>query len=49
MNGNETGTVESDLTELAFYSNLPNLVVLNVAFYVHLIQQFDSAHVKCDV
>ena len=48
MNGNETGTVEYS-TELAFNSNLPNLIVLNVAFYMHLIRQFDSAHVKCDV
>ena len=48
MNGNETGTVEY-LTELAFNSNLPNLIVFNVAFYMHLIRQFDSLHVKCDV
>ena len=47
MNGNETGTVEYS-TELA-NSNLPNLIVLNVAFYMHLILQFDSPHVKCDV
>ena len=46
MNGNETGTVEYS-TELAFNSKLPNLIVLNVAFYMHLIQQFDSARVKC--
>ena len=45
---NETGTVEYS-TELAFNSNLPNLFVLNVAFYMHLIRQFDLAHVKCDV
>ena len=45
MNGNETGTVEYS-TELAFSSNLPNLIVLNVAFYMHLICQFDSAHVN---
>ena len=44
MNGNETGTIEY-LTELAFYSNLPNLIVLNVAFYMHLIRQFDTRHV----
>ena len=48
MNGIETGTVEYS-TELAFNSNLPNLIVLNVAFYMHFIRQFDSAHVKCDV
>ena len=48
MNGNETGTVEY-LTELAFNSNRPIFIVLNVAFYMHLIRQFDSAHVKCDV
>ena len=35
--------------ELAFNSNLPNLIVLNVAFYMYLIRQFDSAHVKCAV
>ena len=43
MNGNETGTVEYS-TELACNSNLPNLFVTNVAFYMHLIRQFDSAH-----
>ena len=48
MNLYETGTVEYS-TKLAFNSNLPNLIVLNVAFYMHLIRQFDSAHVKCDV
>ena len=32
MNGNETGTVEYS-TVLAFNSNLPNLIVLNIAFY----------------
>ena len=48
MNGSETGTVKYS-TELEFYSNLPNLIVYNVAFYMHLIWQFDSAHVKCDV
>ena len=42
MNGNETGTVEYS-TELAFNSNLPNLIVLNVAFYMHLIRQFGGA------
>ena len=31
MNGNETGIVEYS-TELAFNSNLPNLIVFNVAF-----------------
>ena len=45
MNGNETGTVEYS-TELAFNSNLPNLIVLNVAFYMRLIRKLDSAHVK---
>ena len=35
--------------ELAFNSNLPNLILLNVAFYMHLIRQFISAHVKCGV
>ena len=35
-NGNETGTVEYS-TELAFNSSLPNLIVLNIAFYMHLI------------
>ena len=34
MNGNETGTVEYS-TELPFNSNLPNFIVLNVAFYMH--------------
>ena len=48
MNGNEAGTVEYS-TELTFNSNLPNLIVLNVAFYMRLIWQFDSAHVKFDV
>ena len=48
MNSNETGTVEYS-TELTFNSDLPNLIVLNVAFYVRLIWQFDSAHVKFDV
>ena len=48
MNVNETGTVQYS-TELAFNSNVPNLIVLNVAFYMHLIRQFDLAHVKCDV
>ena len=48
MNGDETGTV-GYLTELAFNSNMPNLIVLNVAFYMHLIRPFDSAHVKCDI
>ena len=46
MNGNETGTVEYS-TELAFNSDLPNLTVFNIAFYMHFILQFDSAHVKC--
>ena len=38
MNGSETGTVECS-TELAFNSNLPSLIVLNVAFYMHLIRR----------
>ena len=42
MNGYEPGAVEYS-TKLAFNSNLPNLIVLNVAFYMHLIRQFDSA------
>ena len=29
--------------------NLPNSIDLDVAFYMHLIQQLDSVHVKCDV
>ena len=48
MNGNESGTVKYSM-ELAFNANLPNLIVLNAAFYMHLIRQFDSVHVKCDV
>ena len=47
-NGHETGTVEYS-TELTFNSNLPNLIFLNVEFYMRLIWQFDSAHVKFDV
>ena len=47
-NGKETGKVEYS-TEIAINSNLPNLIVFNVAFYMHVIRQFDSAHVKCDV
>ena len=35
MKGNETKTVEYS-TELAFNSNLPSLIVLNVAFYINL-------------
>ena len=38
MDSNETGTVEYS-TELALNSNLPNLIVLNVASYVHFIRQ----------
>lgn len=30
-------------------TNLLNLIDLNVAFYMQLIQQLDSAHVKCGV
>ena len=48
MKGSEAGGVEYS-TELAINSNLPNLIVLNLAFDMHLTQQFDSAHVKCDV
>ena len=29
------------LTIVVFNSNVPNLIVLNVAFYMHLIRQFD--------
>ena len=36
-------------TELAFNWNMSHLIDLDVAFYMHLIRQFDSAHVKCDV
>ena len=36
-------------TELAFNTRLPNLIDLNVAFYMHLIQQLDLVQVKCDV
>ena len=28
---------------------MSHLIDLDVAFYMHLIWQFDSAHVKCDV
>ena len=38
-----TGTLEYS-TELAFNSNLPNITVLNVAFYMHIIRQLYSAH-----
>ena len=38
-----------DSTELAFNTNLPNLIELNIAFYMHLIRQLDLVHVKCDV
>ena len=27
---------------------MSHLIDLDVAFYVHLIREFDSAHVKCD-
>ena len=40
---------QSNIRVNAFNSNLPNLIVLNVASYMHLIRQFDSAHEKCDV
>ena len=36
-------------TELGFNANLPNLIDLNIAFYMHLIRELDSVHVKCDV
>ena len=36
MNGNNTRTVEYS-TKLAFNSNLPNLIVINVAFYYGLL------------
>ena len=28
---------------------MSHLIDLDVAFYIHLIRQFDLAHVKCDV
>ena len=28
---------------------MSHLIDLDVEFYIHLIRQFDSAHVKCDV
>ena len=34
---------------LASNWNMLHLIDLDVAFYMHLIWQFDSAHVKCDV
>ena len=34
---------------LASNWNMSHLIDLDVAFYMHLIWQFDSAHVKCDV
>ena len=43
-----TGSVEY-LTELAFNTNLLNLIDLNVAFYMPLIWQLDLVHVKCDI
>ena len=43
-----TGAVEYS-TELAFNSNLPDIIVLNVAFYMHIIRELYLAHVKCDV
>ena len=36
-------------TELAFSWNMSHLIDVEVAFYMHLIRQFDSAQVKCDV
>ena len=36
MKVNEAGTVEYS-TQFAFNSNLPNLIVLNIAFYRHFI------------
>ena len=38
-----------DATEIAFNSNLPNLIDLDVELYMHLIHKLNSAHVKCDV
>ena len=35
--------------KLYFYSKLSNLIDSNVAFHMHLILEFNSAHVKCDV
>ena len=43
-----TGSVEYS-TELALSRNMPHLIDLDVAFYMHLIRQFDLVHVKCDV
>ena len=40
---NRIKTIVEYSTELAFNSNLPNIIVL------HLIGQLYSAHVKCDV
>ena len=34
---------------LALNWNRSYLIDLDVAFYMHLIRQFDSAHVKCEV
>ena len=34
---------------LASNWNMPHLIDLDVAFYMHLTWQFDSAHVKRDV
>ena len=36
-----------DANEVAFNSNLPNLIYLGVE--LHIIRELDSAHVKCDV
>ena len=36
-------------TELALNWNMMHLIDLDVAFYMYLIQEYDSAHVKCDV
>ena len=38
-----------DATEVAFNSNLPNLIDLDVELHMHLIHKLNSAHVKCDV
>lgn len=32
--------------EVEYNSNLSNLMILNVELHIHLISEFDSAHVK---
>ena len=38
-----------DATEVAFNSNLPNLIDLDVKLHMHLIHKLNLAHMKCDV